>query len=104
MANARIRLTQQTINSVSELGQQCGIEDADTVIKLLIRKYGDSLINLLAPSDPIRDSLTVSVPHSTVIESKPIQLESVQSNAVPQVTTNGSKPAPPPRTRITGLD
>jgi|GEM_PF-1311596 len=104
MANARIRLTQQTINSVSELGQQCGIEDADTVIKLLIRKYGDSLINLLAPSNPIRDSLTVSVPHSTVIDSKPIQLEPVQTSVVPPTATNGSKPAPPPRTPIKGLD
>ncbi len=104
MANQRIRLSPQTIDAVDNLGQRCGIEDLDTVIKLLIRKYGDQLAELLAPVDPNRDTLTLSVPHSTVIESKPTQIEPVQAITVPQVSTNGVKPAPPPRTRITGLD
>ncbi|MCY7277258.1 MAG: hypothetical protein LH702_26890 [Phormidesmis sp. CAN_BIN44] len=93
MSNPRIRLSPQTIDAVTELGQRCGIEDLDTVIKLLIRKYGDQLAELLSPVDPNRDTLTLSVPHSAVIDSKPTQL-----------AANGAKPSPPPRTRITGLD
>jgi hypothetical protein len=62
MANPRIRLTQTTMDAVAELGQRCGIDDPDTVIKILIRKYGDDLIHLLAPSSPIRDSLSQPVP------------------------------------------
>ncbi|MCY7277716.1 MAG: hypothetical protein LH702_29255 [Phormidesmis sp. CAN_BIN44] len=58
MANPRIRLSPQTIDDVTELGQRCGIEDLDTVIKLLIRKYGDQLAELLSPVDPNRDTLT----------------------------------------------
>jgi hypothetical protein len=62
MANARIRLTQPTLDAVTELGQKCGIEDADTVIRILIRKYGDDLISLLSPANPIRDRLSQPVP------------------------------------------
>ena len=62
MANTRIRLSPQTIDSVDRLGQQCGIEDQNTLIQLLIRKYGTQLVMLLSPADPIRDSVTQSVP------------------------------------------
>ena len=80
MANARIRLTQQTIDAVTELGQRCGIEDVDTVIKLLIRKYGDNLIELLSPSNPIRDTLTLSVPSTPV--SDPIAITTNQKSDI----------------------
>ena len=62
MANTRIRLSPQTIDSVDRLGQQCGIEDQNTLIQLLIRKYGTQLVMLLSPADPIRDSVTQPVP------------------------------------------
>ena len=62
MANTRIRLSPQTIDSVDRLGQQCGIEDQNTLIQLLIRKYGTQLVMLLSPADPIRDSMTQAVP------------------------------------------
>jgi len=47
---------------VDRLGQQCGIEDQNTLIQLLIRKYGTQLVMLLSPADPIRDSMTQPVP------------------------------------------
>ena len=71
MANARVRLSQQTIDAVSELGQQCGIDDHDTVIKLLIRKYGDQLASLLAPDNPNTVRLSHSVP--TIAKSVSVQ-------------------------------
>jgi hypothetical protein len=70
MPNARVRLSQQTIDAVSELGQLCGIDDHDTVIKLLIRKYGDQLASLLAPDSPNTVRLSQSVP--TIATSDPI--------------------------------
>jgi hypothetical protein len=63
MANQRVRLSQKTIDAVAELGDKCGIEDPETVIRLLIRKYGDDLTALLAPTDPKRDSVTQPVPN-----------------------------------------
>ena len=84
MANPRIRLTQPTIEAVAELGQRCGIDDPDTVIKILIRKYGDNLIHLLAPSSPIRDSLSQSVP---VLQ----QLDPVPPKPVPVLVTATTK-------------
>jgi hypothetical protein len=77
MANARVRLSQQTIDAVSELGQQCGIDDHDTVIKLLIRKYGDQLASLLAPDNPNTVRLSQSVP--TVATPDPILASAVQN-------------------------
>ena len=77
MANARVRLSQQTIDAVSELGQLCGIDDHDTVIKLLIRKYGDQLASLLAPDNPNTVRLSHSVP--TVATIDPILTSTVQN-------------------------
>lgn len=59
MPSNRIRLSPQTLEAVTELAQKCGLDDIDSVIKILIRKYGDDLVQLLAPSNPNRDSLTV---------------------------------------------
>jgi hypothetical protein len=84
MANPRIRLTQPTIEAVAELGQRCGIDDPDTVIKILIRKYGDDLIHLLAPSNPTRDSLSQSVPALQ-------QLDPVPPKPVPVLVTATTK-------------
>lgn len=70
MANTRIRLAPQTIEILDRLGQQCGITDPDTLIQLLIRKYGSQLVSLLAPTDPNWVSLTQAVP--TLIETDPI--------------------------------
>jgi hypothetical protein len=71
MANARVRLSQQTIDAVSELGQLCGIDDHDTVIKLLIRKYGDQLAALLAPDNPNTVRLSQAVPTVAIIDPIP---------------------------------
>jgi hypothetical protein len=62
MANTRIRLSPQTIDSVDRLGQQCGIEDQNTLIQLLIRKYGPQLVTLLSPTDPSCPELGHAVP------------------------------------------
>lgn len=72
MANSRVRLTQQTIESVTALGDRCGIEDFDTVIKLLVRKYGDQLAALLAPNDPNPVNLSQPVPRIPTPDPKPI--------------------------------
>jgi hypothetical protein len=100
MANPRIRLSPQTINAVTELGQKCGIDDSDTLIKLLIRKYGDQLAELLAPSDLSRVTLSQSVPRSAVSEAASTPSEAVQASTPLKVATNGTlKPRPP----ITGF-
>lgn len=58
MANARIRLSDQVIEQLDRLGQQCGIDDHNVLIKLLIRKYGADLIRLLSPDTSKQDSVT----------------------------------------------
>jgi hypothetical protein len=58
MSNARVRLSQTTVDLLVNLGQQCGIEDHNTLISVLIRKYGDHLVHLLSPTDPNQDRLT----------------------------------------------
>jgi len=60
MPSNRIRLSPQTLEAVTELAQKCGLDDIDSVIKILIRKYGDDLVQLLAPFNPNRDSVTVT--------------------------------------------
>jgi hypothetical protein len=107
MANARIRLAPQTIEAVTELGQKCGIDDADTVIKLLIRKYADNLIELLSPSNPNQDSVTQI---GTVLQPAATSNQLAPPIAPPPATstrntnfeanfeartTNNSKPRPP---------
>ena len=98
MANTRIRLSPQTIDSVDRLGQQCGIEDQNTLIQLLIRKYGTQLVMLLSPADPIRDSVTQSVPmiakSNPVVTGLPVEITNstdIYSNAV-ENTADYSKP------------
>lgn len=95
MANARVRLSQQTIDSIAELGQQCGIDDHDTVIKLLIRKYGDQLASLLAPDNPNTVRLSQSVP--TIAKSDQIgtgkNLDATPNySAVVETTANTVEP------------
>jgi hypothetical protein len=95
MANSRVRLSQQTIDAVSELGQLCGIDDHDTVIKLLIRKYGDQLASLLAPDNPNVVRLSQSVP--TIAIPDPIP-----SSPVPTIerTAQKTKPTAVPSTAV----
>jgi hypothetical protein len=105
MANARVRLSQQTIDAVSELGQLCGIDDHDTVIKLLIRKYGDQLASLLAPDNPNTVRLSQSVP--TVATPDPILASTVQNvsdrlpsyaeSIVPEVVKSSPEPTIAPQ-------
>jgi hypothetical protein len=70
MAKHQIRLAQTTIEAVTDLGQKCGIEDIDTLLSLLIRKYGHNLIALLAPFDPTCDKLLQSV--TETVKTEPI--------------------------------
>ena len=58
MANARIRLNDQVIEQLDRLGQECGIDDHNVLIKLLIRKYGSDLARLLSPDTPTQDTVT----------------------------------------------
>jgi hypothetical protein len=105
MANARVRLSQQTIDAVSELGQLCGIDDHDTVIKLLIRKYGDQLASLLAPDNPNTVRLSQSVP--TVATPDPILASTVPNvsdrippyaeSIVPEVVKSSPEPTIAPK-------
>jgi hypothetical protein len=96
MTNARVRLSQPTIDSLVNLGQQCGIDDPDTLIKLLIRKYGDQLTALLAPSDPIRDNVTqngLTPPTNQVNLSQPDPIHPITVAVLPK---SNSKPPRPP--------
>jgi hypothetical protein len=52
MPKVQIRLSPATLEAAAELGHRCGIADIDTLIALLVRKYGQNLANLLAPGDP----------------------------------------------------
>lgn len=107
MASTRVRLSQQTIDAVTELGQLCGIDDHDTVIKLLIRKYGDQLTALLAPDNPNLVRLSHSVPTVATIDPiqasitpvltsthiEPIAVEPLKPSSVQPIAASSESPA-----------
>jgi len=92
----QISLPDDVALTLENLAEACSLPQS-AVIAQLIRRYHPQLRGLLAID------CNLLQPTATLVQTTPHQAVEHRSE-VQTTTTNGSKPAAPPRTRITGLD
>jgi hypothetical protein len=92
----QISLPDDVAAALEKLAEDCSLTQS-VIITQLIRRYHPQLRELLSVDcNPLQPTAT----------SQPLETHQAveRRTEVQPTTTNGAKPSPPPRTRITGLD